>query len=163
MSSIKAEVWAVNKQLPFRAITTLRQLVGTSIAPRQFVLILMGVFGAVGLFLAAVGLFGIVNYLISQRTQEIGIRIALGAAPQSMVRSLVGEGIRLAGIGVAIGLVGAIGLTQLLSGLLFGVRPTDPLAFAAAILLVLTVAAVASYLPARRAAALSPMAALRTE
>ncbi len=163
VSSVKAEVWAVNKELPFRAITTLRQLVATSIAPRQFVLVLMGAFGAVGLFLAAVGLFGIVNYLVAQRTQEIGLRIALGAAPRSMVQVLVREGIRLAGIGVVVGLLGAIGLTQVLSGLLFGVRPTDPLAFAGAILLVLIVAGVASYLPARRAAALSPMVALRTE
>lgn len=163
VSSVKAAVWAVNKQLPFRPITTLRQLVATSIAPRQFLLVLMGAFSAVGLFLAAVGLFGIVNYLVTQRTREIGLRIALGAAPHSIVQVLVGEGIRLAVIGVAIGLIGADGLTQLLSGLLFGVRPTDPLAFAGAILLVLIVAGLASYLPARRAAALSPMVALRTE
>jgi putative ABC transport system permease protein len=163
VSSVKAAVWAVNKQLPFRPITTLQELVATSIAPRQFVLVLMGAFGAVGLFLAAVGLFGIVNYLVAQRTQEIGLRIALGAAPRSIVQALVGEGLRLAGIGVVVGLVGAVGLTQLLSGLLFGVQPTDPLAFAAAILVVLMVAGLASYLPARRAAALSPMLALRIQ
>jgi ABC-type antimicrobial peptide transport system permease subunit len=141
----------------------MRALVATSIAPHQFVLVLMGAFGAVGLFLAAVGLFGIVNYLVTQRTQEIGLRIALGAAPHSMVQVFIGEGIRLAAIGVVIGLTGAIALTQLLSGLLFGVQPTDPLAFAGAILVVLLVAGLASYLPARRAAALNPMVALRNE
>lgn len=92
----------------------------------------------------------------------MGVRIALGATPHRIVRALIGEGIRLAGLGVGVGVVGAIGLTQLLSGLVYGVRPTDPLAFAGAILLVLIVAAVASYLPARRAAALSPVVALRT-
>ncbi len=161
--SLKAAVWAINQELPFRAITTVEQLVAASIAPRQFVLVLMGAFGAVGLFLAAVGLFGIVNYFVTQRTQEIGLRIALGAAPRSVVQLLVGEGIRLTGVGVLIGLLGAVGLTQVLSGLLFGVRPTDPLAFAGAIFLVLIVAGVASYLPARRAARLSPMVALRTD
>lgn len=163
VSSVKGAVWSVNKQLPFRPISTLQQLVGASIAPRQFVLVLMGAFGVVGSFLAALGLFGLVNHLVVQRTQEIGIRVALGAAPQTIVRSLVREGVRLTGLGVAIGVVGAVGLTQSLSGLVYGVEPTDPLAFAAAILLVLIVATVASYVPARRAAALSPVVALRTE
>jgi len=163
VSSVKAAVWAINKQLPFRPITTLRQLVETSIAPRQFVLVLMGAFGAVGLFLAALGLFGLVNHLVVQRRQEIGLRIALGATPCGVVQTLVGEGIRLAGIGVALGLVGAVGMTRLLSGMLFGVQPTDPLALAGATLVVLIVAGIASYLPARRAAALSPMLALRTQ
>jgi predicted permease len=161
--SVKGAVWSVNKQLPFRPISTLQELVAASIAPRQFVLVLIGTFGIVGLFLAALGLFGLVNHLVVQRTREIGVRVALGAAPHSIVRGLVGEGIRLTGLGVSIGVVGAIGLTQLLSGLVYAVQPTDPLAFAGAILLVLIVGAVASYLPARRAAALSPMVALRTE
>jgi putative ABC transport system permease protein len=163
VSSVKGAVWVINKQLPFRPITTLQQLVASSIAPRQFVLVLMGAFGVIGLFLAALGLFGLINHLVVQRTHEMGLRIALGAAPHRIVQALVGEGIRLAGIGVGVGLVGAIGLTQSLSGLVYGVEPTDPLAFAGATLLVLIVAAVASYLPARRAAALSPMVALRTE
>jgi putative ABC transport system permease protein len=163
LGSVKAAVWSVNKQLPFRRVVTLRELVASSIAPRQFVLVLMGAFGAVGLFLAAVGLFGIVNYLVVRRTREIGVRIALGAAPHTMVRALVGEGLRLAAVGAAVGLMGAAGLTQLLSRFLFGVQPVDPLAFAGAILLVLIVAAVSSYLPARRVAALSPVLALRTQ
>jgi predicted permease len=163
VSSVKAAVWTVNKQMPFRPIATLRQLVATSIATRQFVLALMGAFSAIGLFLAALGLFGLVNHLVVQRTQEIGLRIALGATPHGMVQTLIGEGIRLAGIGLAIGLVGAVGLTRSLSGMLFGVRPTDPLAFAAAVLVVLIVAGISSYLPARRAAALSPMVALRSQ
>jgi putative ABC transport system permease protein len=163
VSAVKAAVWTVNKRLPFRPTTTLRQLVATSIAPRQFILVLMGAFGAIGLFLAAVGLFGTVSYLVARRTQEIGLRIALGAAPRSVVRALVGEGIWLASLGVAAGAIGAFGLTQLLSGLLFDVRPTDPLAFAGSIAVVLMVAGLASYLPARRAATLSPMRALRTQ
>jgi putative ABC transport system permease protein len=163
VSAVKSAVWAVNKQLPFRRITVLRELVATSIAPRQFVMVLMGGFGAVGLFLAGVGLFGVISYLIARRTQEIGLRIALGATPQGMIRGLVGEGIRLAAIGLAIGLIGAVGLMQLVSGLLFDVRPTDPIAFTIAILVVLAVAGLASYLPARRAAAMSPMLALRVQ
>jgi putative ABC transport system permease protein len=163
VGSVKGAVWAVNKQLPFRPITTLQQLVAASIAPRQFVLVLMGTFGVVGLFLAALGLFGLVNHLVVQRTHEMGLRLALGAAPHRIVQALVSEGIRLTGLGVVVGLFGAVGLTQSLSGLVYGVPATDPLAFAGAILLVLIVAAVASYLPARRAAALSPMVALRTE
>ena len=163
VNSVKAAVWAVNKQLPFRQITTLRQLVETSMAPRQFVLVLMGVFGAVGLCLAALGLFGLVNHLVVQRRQEIGLRIALGATPSGVVWALVNEGLRLTGIGIAIGFVGAIGLTRLLSGMLFGVQPTDPLALTGAALVVLLVAAVASYLPARQAAALSPMLSLRAQ
>lgn len=163
VGSVKAAVWSVNKQLPFRQTTTLRDLVAASIAPRQFVLVLMGVFGVVGLFLAAVGLFGIVNYLVVRRTREIDLRIALGAAPQGIVRSLVAEGLRLAGTGAAIGVIGAMGLTQLLSRFLFGVEPMDPLAVTGAILVVLLVAGIASYLPARRAARLSPMLALRSQ
>jgi putative ABC transport system permease protein len=163
VNAVKAAVWSVNKQLSFRQITMLRQLVATSIAPRQFVMVLMGVFGVVGLFLAAVGIFGIINYLVARQTQEIGLRIALGAQPQNMVYAIVGEGVRLAGIGAAIGLVGAAVTTQLLSGFLFEVGPTDPIAYAGAIMVVLIVAAVASYMPARQAASLSPMLALRIQ
>jgi ABC-type antimicrobial peptide transport system permease subunit len=147
VSSVKGAVQALNKQLPFRPITTLQQLVSSSIASPQFVLVLMAAFGVIGQFLAALGLFGLVNHLVVQRTHEMGLRIALGAAPIRIVQALVGERIRLAGIGVAVGLVGAIGLTRALSGLMYGVQPADPLAFAGAILLVLMVAAVASYLP----------------
>jgi putative ABC transport system permease protein len=163
LSSIKSAVWAVNKQLPFRRVIVLRELVATSIAPRQFVMVVMGAFGLVGLFLAGVGLFGIVTYLVARRTQEIGLRIALGATPHGMIRSLVADGIRLAVVGAAFGLVGALALMQVVSGFLFEVQPTDPIAFTIAIVVVLIVAGVASYLPARRAASLSPMHALRVQ
>jgi putative ABC transport system permease protein len=163
VSGVKAAVWSVNKQLTFRRITTLQQLVSSSIAPRQFVMALMGVFGGAGLFLAAVGLFGLMNYLVTRRTREIGLKIALGAAPESLVHAIVGEGFRLAAIGVAIGLAGAAALTQLLSGFLFGIGPTDPVAYGGAIAAVLLVSAVASYAPARKAASLSPMLALRAQ
>lgn len=95
-----------------------------SLSRRLVVLVLMGAFGAVGLFLAALGLFGLVNHLVVLRRQEIVQRIALGATPYGVVQTLVGEGIRLAGIGVALGLVGAVGMTRLLSGMLFGVQPS---------------------------------------
>lgn len=161
VGALKAAVWVVNKDLPFRAITTTQQLVASSIAPRQFILVLMGAFGAIGLFLSAVGVFGIVHYLATQRTQEVGVRVALGASPSSIVRSFVGEGLRITAIGIIAGVSGALALTQLLARLLFGITRLDPIAFVSVVLLILLIAAISSYLPARRAARLNPVIALR--
>ena len=163
VSAVQAAVWTVNPELPFRPVTTLQRLVDSSIAPRQFVLVLMSVFGVVGLFLASVGMFGLIKYLVEQRTRELGLRMALGAAPYRLVRALIGEGLRLAVTGVLIGVVGALGLTRLLSTLLFGIPPTDPASFVGAIVVVLIVAGLASYLPARKVVAASPMQALQSQ
>ncbi len=162
VSAVKAAVWTVNPELPFRPVITLQGLVDSSIAPRRFVLVLMSVFGVVGLFLASVGMFGLIKYLVERRTRELGLRMALGAAPNRLVRALIGEGLRLAAAGVLIGVVGALGLTRLLSTLLFGIPPADPASFAGAVVVVLVVAGLASYLPARKVVAASPMAALRS-
>ena len=162
VSAVKAAVWTVNPELPFRPVLTLQRLVDSTIAPRQFVLALMSVFGVVGLFLASVGMFGLIKYLVERRTRELGLRMALGASPHRLVRGLIGEGLRLAATGVLIGVVGALGLTRLLSTLLFGVPPTDPASFGGAIAVVLIVAGLASYLPARRVVAASPMQALQS-
>ena len=163
VSAVKAAVWTVNPELPFRPVTTLQRLVDSSIAPRQFVLVLMSVFGVVGLFLASVGMFGLIKYLVERRTRELGLRMALGAAPDRLVWALIGEGLRLAATGVLIGVVGALGLTRLLSTLLFGIPPTDPASFVGAIVVVLSVAGLASYLPARKIVAASPMLALQSQ
>ena len=163
VGAVKAAVWTVNPELPFRPVITLQGLVDTSMAPRQFVLVLMSVFGAVGLFLASVGMFGLIKYLVERRTRELGLRMALGAAPHRLVRALIGEGLRLATTGVLIGVVGALGLTRLLSTLLFGIPPADPASFAGAVVVVLIVAGLASYLPARKVVAASPMAALQSQ
>ena len=122
----------------------------------------MSVFGVVGLFLASVGMFGLIKYLVERQTRELGLRMALGATPYRLVRALIGEGLRLAAIGVLIGVVGAPGLTRLLSTLLFGIPPTDPASFVGAIAVVLIVAGLASYLPARRVVAASPTQALQS-
>ena len=162
VSAVQAAVWTVNPELPFRPVITLQGLVDSSIAPRRFVLALMSVFGVVGLFLASVGMFGLIKYLVERRTRELGLRMALGAAPYRLVLALIGEGLRLAGAGVLIGALGALGLTRLLSTLLFGIPSIDPASFAGAIAVVLIVAGLASYLPARKVVAASPMQALQS-
>ena len=124
---------------------------------------MFSVFGVIALLLAAVGVYGVISYSVSQRTQEIGVRVALGARNRDVLRLVVGQGLRLAGIGLAIGLVGALGITQVVRSVLFGVTPTDPLSFGLITIFLTVVAGVASWLPARRAAGVDPIVALRRE
>ena len=142
----------------FRTIET---VVSQSIADRRFVLLLLGVFGAAALLLATLGVYSVISYLVTQRRQEIGIRVALGARTEDVLRMVLRQGASLALIGIAIGAVAALGLTRLLSGLLFGISTTDPVAFVAVIATLTGVALLASYLPARRAAQVEPMSILR--
>jgi putative ABC transport system permease protein len=133
------------------------------VAGRRFSMLLLGVFAGLALVLASVGIYGVISYTATQRTHEIGIRMALGAERADVLRMVVGHGLRLSLIGIGAGLAAALGLTRLMSSMLFGVRPTDFGTFAAVSLLLAGVAALASYVPARRATRVDPIIALRYE
>ena len=142
---------------------TLEQLLGTSVAPRRFNMFLLGIFAGVALVLAAVGLYGVMSYSVSWRTHEIGSRMALGAKRGDVLRLVVRQGMTMTLIGLVIGLVGAVSLSRVMTGLLHGVSPTDPLTFTGVSIVLLTVALLACLLPARRATRVDPIVALRTE
>jgi predicted permease len=144
-------------------IEPIQQIVDHAISPRRFFMLLVTCFGAFGLILASLGIYGVISYSAAQRTHEIGIRMALGAEKRDVLRMVVGQGLWLALIGVGIGIAGALALTRFLSSLLYGVKPTDPLTFVAVSLILIAVALLACYIPARRAANVDPMVALRYE
>ena len=142
-------------------VRTLETVVATSVADRRFMLVLIGVFGSAALLLAALGVYSVIAYLVAQRKQEIGIRVALGAQRTDVLRMVLGQGAMLAGIGIMIGVGASLALTRLLNAFLFGVSTTDPLAFVLVIAVLVLVALLASWIPARRAARVDPMSALR--
>jgi putative ABC transport system permease protein len=152
----------MNPGLPVR-FRTLEGVFSASLSDRRFSLLLLGVFAATALVLAVTGIYGIISYLVAQRTREIGIRLALGAPAGAVLGTVVRSGVLLAAMGVAVGLVSALAATRLLSGLLFGIGTRDPVTFAAVPLLLLGVAALASYLPARRTTRVDPMIVMRAE
>jgi putative ABC transport system permease protein len=141
----------------------MRQLISASVAQPRFRTFLFSVFGTLALILAAVGLYGGLSYTVAQRRHEIGIRVALGAQPRDIVRMVLGEGLLLALIGIAIGVGGALALTRFLRSLLFEIKPTDPVTFVGIASLLVLVALAACYVPARRAMRVDPMIALRYE
>jgi len=159
----RAEVKAFDpRQIIWRA-QTIEQLLGTSVAPRKFNMLLLGIFAAVALVLAAVGLYGVMSYSVSWRTQEIGIRMALGAKRTDVLRMVVRQGMTMTLIGLALGLIGVFGLSRVIAGLLYGVSPTDPLTFTGVSIVLLMVALLACLIPARRATRVDPIVALRSE
>ena len=162
-AAVRAQVAAIDKGQPAHDIATLDELTAESLVPRRSNVLLLGSFALLGLILASVGIYGVVSYSVSRRTHEIGIRIALGAEKGDVLRMVVGQGLKLALIGVVIGIAGALALTRFLSSLLYGVKPTDPLTFVAVSLILIAVALLACYIPARRAAKVDPMVALRYE
>ena len=160
---IRAAVAEVNSNIPVADVQPMEERMGTSLAGRHFNLFLLGLFALLALGLAAVGIYGIVSYVTAQRTHEIGIRMALGAQRRNVLKLIVGQGLRLALAGVALGVAGSLGLMRLLSTLLFGVTPTDPLTLIGVTLVLTGVALLACWIPARRAARVDPMVALRYE
>jgi predicted permease len=162
-AAVEREMRAVDAALPVGHLRTMDEVVSQSLARQNFNTLLLTLFAAIALLLAAIGIYGLISYGVEQRMREIGVRMALGAARGDVLRMIVMQGARLAGIGVALGLAAAFGLTRLLAGLLYGVKAADPLTFAGVALAIGLVAVAASYIPAMRAAAVDPNQALRHE
>jgi len=162
-NAIQREFLAVDGQLPVSRFRTMEQVISESTARSNFNMLLLTIFAGTALLLAALGIYGLMSYSVAQRTQEIGIRVALGASGSDMLRLVIRSGLVLAGIGLAVGLAAAFGLTRLLSSLLFGVKANDPIAFGAVVVTLAAVAGVAVYIPARRATRIDPLTALRYE
>src|SRR5262249_17896965 len=144
-------------------VLTMAEVVANSFAARRLSMILLSIFAALALLLACVGIYGVISYLVGQRTHEIGVRVALGAQPRDVLHLILAHGLAMALVGVVVGAVAALGLTRLMANQLFGVSAHDPLTFAAVAVLLLLVAIAACYLPARRAMNVDPMIALRSE
>jgi putative ABC transport system permease protein len=163
VSILQSAAWSLDNQLPLGHVRTMDQLMYDSVAGSRFRTVLFCIFAALALVLAMIGIYGVMAYVVSQRTHEIGIRVALGAQRTNILRTILREGAGLAVLGVAIGSAAALALSRTLAGLLFGVRATDPETFVAVAALLLGVALVACYIPARRATRVDPMVALRYE
>ena len=160
---VVATVRSIDRNLPISAVQTMDAVVDDATAESRFYLVLLTVFAGIAIVLASVGIFGVMSYAVARRTHEIGIRVALGAEPRAVVRMIVGQGTLIALSGAAIGLAASLLLTRLMAGLLYGVAPRDPATLAGVSGLLIGVAALASYLPARRAAKIDPLVALRTD
>ncbi|HXX23718.1 MAG TPA: ABC transporter permease [Terriglobia bacterium] len=161
--AVRRAVMGPWKDQPVFNVQTMEQVISTSIAGSRSRLVLLGTFAGIALLLAAVGIYGVVSYSVGQRAHEMGIRMALGARRLDVLRLVVGQGFRLALIGVLIGIIGAIGITRFLSNFIYGVRPTDPLTFVAVSIILCSTALLASFIPARRATKVDPMVVLRYE
>jgi putative ABC transport system permease protein len=144
-------------------VSTMDEIVGTWLATRRFAMILLGVFATLALVLSAIGIYGVISYMVGQRTHEMGIRMTLGARRTDILRLILGQGGRLALLGIALGTLGAFSLGRLMAGLLYGVSASDPLTLVAAATLLMLVALAACYVPARRATRVDPLVSLRSK
>jgi putative ABC transport system permease protein len=160
-SSIRTVVASIDRNQPISSIVTMDRLVQDSLGSRRVTLILLGLFSALALVLAGIGIYGVISYSVAQRTQEIGIRMALGATRERVQSGVIAKTLRMAMVGMAVGTIASFGVARAISSLLFGTQPTDPLTFAAMVLLLTFVAFLAGYIPARRASRIDPMVALR--
>ncbi len=161
--AIRREIQALDKELPIIGVGAARQALAESVARPRFNTLLLGVFAGVALILAAIGVYGVMAFAASQRTQEIGVRVALGAQRWDILKLALGQGLRLTAGGVVIGLAGAAALTRVIASQLYEVTASDPATFIASALLLMAVAIVASYFPARKAMNVDPMVALRRD
>jgi len=161
--AVKQQIWKIDSQLPITEVKTMNEVSAASFAARRFNMLLLAIFAGLALVLAAVGIYGVMSYAVTQRTQEIGIRMALGARAPDVLKLIIRNGMTLTLLGVLIGVGGALALTRLLTTLLFGVTPTDKPTFIAVSAVLILVALVACYLPARRATKVDPLVALRYE
>jgi len=163
LAAVRREAGVIDKDVPLLNVMTLNEQIGYSLVPLRVAASVAGSLGLLGMLLAALGVFGVVNYSVTQRTREIGIRMSLGAQSRDVLRLIVSQGLRLAIIGIAIGIAGAAALTRALTSLLYGVSALEPLIFVGGTLLMVSVALFASYIPARRASRVDPLKALRYE
>lgn len=163
ITSVKSQIWSADRNLPVFEVRTMEQILDEDTSQRKFQSFVMTVFAGLALVLASIGLFGVLSSLVSQRTQEIGIRMALGAQKRDVLGLVLSEGLRLAALGVIIGVAAGIALSRYLASLFFGVSPAHPATYVQVALLMIAIALVASLLPAWRAVLVTPMVALRYE
>src|SRR5262245_11735833 len=163
IGEVRQAVWSVNPSVPLASVRTLREVYDRSLARTSFTLVMLATAGSMALLLGIAGIYGVISYSVSQRTREIGIRVALGARRQEVTRMFVRHGVVLAAGGVAIGLVAAVGIMRVMSTLLFEVSPVDPVTYGTVALTLIAATAAASYVPALRATSVDPVDALRAE
>jgi putative ABC transport system permease protein len=162
-AAVREQIWWVDKNAPIADVKTMDTVVTESVAAPRFRSLLLGAFGALGLLLAMIGIYGVISYTVTQRTREIGVRMALGAQPRDLIHLVLGEGMLLAAIGIGLGAAGALALARILESVLYEIKPRDPATFMAVSLAVAAAAAAACYIPARRAVRVDPMVALKYE
>jgi ABC-type antimicrobial peptide transport system permease subunit len=163
VSAIRSAAERVDTSSVLYAVRPMQEIVARSISTQRMLMMLLSVFSALALLLSAIGIYGVISYLAGQRTHEIGVRMALGATNADVLRLVLGEGMRITLVGVGIGIVAALGLTRLITKMIYGVGATDPITFAGVAILLTGVALLACYIPARRAMRVDPIIALRYE